>query len=100
MTLPLSAKPRFLYVGGDPALDLINTVDWTSRGPEHERLESFEQLTRWAEGAGVIDAALPPPASEPTPFARLGNWLPMLLAAILLITAIVIDSRRRYRRDI
>ena len=58
MTQPLSAEPRFEYVGGDPALDLINTVDWTSRGPEHERLESYEQLTRWAEGAGVIDASI------------------------------------------
>jgi predicted RNA-binding Zn ribbon-like protein len=58
MTQPVSAEPRFEYVGGDPALDLINTVDWTSRGPEHERLESYEQLTRWAQGAGVIDAAI------------------------------------------
>jgi predicted RNA-binding Zn ribbon-like protein len=57
MTQPAAVQPRFLYVGGDPALDLINTVDWTSRGPEHERLESYEQLTRWAEGAGVVDAA-------------------------------------------
>jgi predicted RNA-binding Zn ribbon-like protein len=57
MTAPVTAEPRFQYVGGDPALDLINTVDWTARGPEHERLQSYEQLTRWAEGAGVIDAA-------------------------------------------
>jgi predicted RNA-binding Zn ribbon-like protein len=57
MTASVSTQPPFQYVGGDPALDLINTVDWTSRGPENERLESFEQLTRWAEGAGVIDAA-------------------------------------------
>jgi predicted RNA-binding Zn ribbon-like protein len=57
MTQPASVEPRFLYVGGDPALDLINTVDWTPRGLENERLEGFEQLTRWAEGAGVIDAA-------------------------------------------
>jgi predicted RNA-binding Zn ribbon-like protein len=57
MTQPASAETRFLYVAGDPALDLINTVDWTSRGPEDERLESYEHLTRWAEGAGVIDVA-------------------------------------------
>ena len=57
MSHPALLEPRFLYVGGDPALDLINTVDWTSRGPEEERLESFEDLTGWAEGAGVIDAA-------------------------------------------
>ena len=54
--IPLS-EPAFVHVGGDPALDLVNTVDWTSRGPEQERLDTFEQLTRWAEGAGVIDAA-------------------------------------------
>jgi predicted RNA-binding Zn ribbon-like protein len=57
MTQTAPAEPRFLYVGGDPALDLVNTVDWTSRGPEEDRLETYEQLTRWAEGAGVIDAA-------------------------------------------
>jgi predicted RNA-binding Zn ribbon-like protein len=58
MTHATSVEPPFLYVGGDPAIDLINTVDWTSRGPEAERLETFEQLTRWAEGAGVIDTAM------------------------------------------
>jgi predicted RNA-binding Zn ribbon-like protein len=58
MTQPVSTAARFQYIGGDPALDLVNTVDWTSRGPETERLENYEQLTRWAEGAGVIDAAI------------------------------------------
>ena len=48
--------PAFLYVAGDPALELVNTVDWTPRGLEEERLSSYEQLTRWAEGAGVIGA--------------------------------------------
>lgn len=48
--------PRFLYVAGDAALELVNTVDWTPRGLEEERLSSYEQLTRWAEGAGVIGA--------------------------------------------
>jgi predicted RNA-binding Zn ribbon-like protein len=51
------AEPEILYVGGDPALDLVNTVDWTSRGPEDERLRTYEDVTRWAEGAGVLDAA-------------------------------------------
>jgi predicted RNA-binding Zn ribbon-like protein len=57
MTHATSIERPFLYVGGNPAIDLINTVDWTSRGPEAERLETFERLTRWAEGAGVIDTA-------------------------------------------
>lgn len=44
----------FKYVGGDPSLDLVNTVDWTDRGPIKERLTDYVRLTRWAEGAGVI----------------------------------------------
>ncbi len=53
----LAAEPPVLYVGGDPALDLVNTVDWTSRGPVEERLRTYQQVTRWAEGAGVLGAA-------------------------------------------
>lgn len=49
--------------------------------------------------AGVIDATLPP-AGEPTAFARYGNLLPMLVAFGLLLTAVVLDARRRYRRGI
>jgi apolipoprotein N-acyltransferase len=49
--------------------------------------------------AGVIDTVLPPPA-DPTPFARWGNLLPMLLAFAMLLTAVVLDARRRYRRAI
>jgi predicted RNA-binding Zn ribbon-like protein len=44
----------FEYLGGDPALDLVNTVDWTSRGPEQERLIEPRDLVRWAEGAGLL----------------------------------------------
>jgi predicted RNA-binding Zn ribbon-like protein len=44
----------FAYLGGDLALDLVNTVDWTSRGPEQERLREPGDLVRWAEGAGLL----------------------------------------------
>lgn len=44
----------FQYIGGDPAIDLVNTVDWTSRGPEQDRLGDYGRLTRWAEGAGIL----------------------------------------------
>jgi predicted RNA-binding Zn ribbon-like protein len=44
----------FKYVGGDPALDLVNTVDFTIRGLEEERLTNYDRLTQWAEGAGVV----------------------------------------------
>jgi hypothetical protein len=46
----------FKYIGGDSAIDLVNTIDWTRRGPEQERLTSYERLTRWAEEAGVLSA--------------------------------------------
>lgn len=54
----LSAAPEkpFQYVGGDPSLDLVNTVDWTRRGLDLDRLTTYERFTRWAEGAGVVDA--------------------------------------------
>jgi predicted RNA-binding Zn ribbon-like protein len=46
----------FKYIGGDPAIDLVNTVDWTSHGLEQDRLTDYSRLTRWGEGAGVISA--------------------------------------------
>jgi predicted RNA-binding Zn ribbon-like protein len=55
---PLTLAPDlpFKYVGGDPSIDLVNTVDWTSRGPVDERLTDYDRLTRWAEGAGLLNA--------------------------------------------
>ncbi len=50
----VSPGVSFEYIGGDPAIDFVNTVDWTSRGPEQERLTDFDGVIRWAEGAGVI----------------------------------------------
>ena len=44
----------FQYIGGDPALDLVNTVDWTSRGPEQDRLTDFDRAIQWAQGAGIL----------------------------------------------
>ena len=52
---PTSELP-FKYIGGDPALDLVNTVDWTGRGPENDRLTDFVRLTSWAEEAGVVSS--------------------------------------------
>lgn len=47
----------FKYIGGDPSLDLVNTVDWTERGLIAERLTDYARLTRWAEGAGILSRA-------------------------------------------
>jgi apolipoprotein N-acyltransferase len=48
--------------------------------------------------AGVIDGVLPPAAVAPTPFAKLGNWIPLLLAWALIVAAIALPRHRRYRR--
>jgi len=44
--------------------------------------------------AGVIDAQMPAPAS-PTPFARFGNIIPLLLGFFLLLSGIVLGRTRR-----
>jgi predicted RNA-binding Zn ribbon-like protein len=53
---PSSLAPElpFRYVAGDPALDLVNTVDWTSTGLVEDRLANYDRLTRWAEAAGLL----------------------------------------------
>lgn len=51
---PFDESSPLKYVGGDPALDLVNTVDWTATGTRKDRLASFERLADWAEGAGVL----------------------------------------------
>ena len=55
--MPTSTHAPFRYVGGDPALDFVNTVDWTDHGLVHERLSDYARLVRWAEGAGIIRVA-------------------------------------------
>jgi len=45
--------------------------------------------------AGVIDAILPPAANSPTPFARFGNVIPLVLGFLLIIGGIVLGRRRR-----
>jgi apolipoprotein N-acyltransferase len=45
--------------------------------------------------AGLIDAVLPPAATSLSPFARLGNLLPLLFAFGLIIIAIALARRRR-----
>ena len=47
----------YKYVGGDQALDFINTVDWTERGPEKDRFASYDRLLEWAVGARALTSA-------------------------------------------
>lgn len=45
--------------------------------------------------AGVIDAVIPPAANSPTPFARFGNVIPLILGFLLIIGGIVLGRRGR-----
>jgi predicted RNA-binding Zn ribbon-like protein len=58
--MPVSVSPDLplKYVGGDPSIDLVNTVDWVGDHLDHDRIPDYERLTRWAEGAGVITASV------------------------------------------
>jgi apolipoprotein N-acyltransferase len=47
--------------------------------------------------AGIIDARLPPP-KPPTPFARLGNLLPLLLALLLAALALAVERIAERRK--
>ena len=47
----------FKFVGGDPSVDFVNTVDWTPSGLEHDRLGSYDRLVIWARGARLISGA-------------------------------------------
>jgi apolipoprotein N-acyltransferase len=49
--------------------------------------------------AGVIDSVVPPPAA-PTFFSRHGNIVPLSLAFLLLMSAVGMDARGRYRHRI
>lgn len=44
----------YRYVGGDPSIDFVNTVDWTGRGRECDRFTSYARLIEWAEGAHAL----------------------------------------------
>jgi predicted RNA-binding Zn ribbon-like protein len=46
------------YVGGDPSIDLVNTVDWLHDGLDHDRIPDHNRLVEWGEGAGVIAPAI------------------------------------------
>jgi len=63
-TRPASAPPSaisvddtlpFQFIAGDVSLDFVNTVDWTSRGPAHDRIGSYGRLIEWGLAAGTID---------------------------------------------
>jgi predicted RNA-binding Zn ribbon-like protein len=44
-------------VGGHPAIDLVNTVEFRGEPEPGDRLDSFESLARWSAAAGLLSQA-------------------------------------------
>jgi len=56
LPLPPPRASPFLYVGGDPALDLVNSADWDPAGAVLvERIADYPSLAAWAGGCGILD---------------------------------------------
>ena len=51
------APAEFRFIGGDAALDLVNTADWTAAGPVNERLPDYAAFVQWTVAAGLASAA-------------------------------------------
>lgn len=47
----------FRFVAGHPALDLVNTADWTSEGTRRDRLARYDRFLDWALEARMISPA-------------------------------------------
>ncbi len=56
---PLTLAPNlpFKYVGGDPSIDLVNTVDWTSRGPGGRAADGLRPADALGRGRGADERA-------------------------------------------
>jgi len=73
MTTTTAPRPQF--IGGHPALDLVNTVSWRlDNDRRRENLPDFAALTRWCQRAGLLDGVatqqLLTAASEHAPAAE------------------------------
>lgn len=58
--LPLDAGTypgTYKLVGGEPSLDLINTLSWPGADREHDWFDRAANVTRWAIAIGLIDEA-------------------------------------------
>jgi predicted RNA-binding Zn ribbon-like protein len=55
--MPEPDGPKFKFVGGQLALDFVNTVDWEDGNVlRSERLNTYADLVDWSVAAGIIPA--------------------------------------------
>ena len=50
----INAGEKFLFLGNEPALNLLNTTPILSQGPV-DLLQDFVDLTRWGSAAGLLE---------------------------------------------
>ena len=75
MANPFKSRWSGIGVGGSPALDFVNTLDWRLRKEPLEGLHAYSDLLRWSWSAGILTGAqarslLAWAASHPKPAAR------------------------------
>jgi predicted RNA-binding Zn ribbon-like protein len=68
---PVTLDPRtyrgtYKLLGGQPSLDLVNTVSWPGRPREHDWFDPVENVIHWAVATGLLD----PEAGD-----RLAEWV-------------------------
>ena len=49
-----SSSARFGFIGGDPSIDFVNTVDDRLAESPSDRLASYDDLLDWSEQAGLV----------------------------------------------
>lgn len=52
--LSLTPEKPFRFIAGDASVDFVNTVDWTARGLENERMTDYQRFIDWARAADVV----------------------------------------------
>ena len=108
-SLSLAPELPLKFDGGDPSLDLVNTVDWTSAGLEHDRLVDYARLLEWADGSGVISRPAvarllaiardrPDAARSAYQHARWARWVLQRLLTSVAATHPSVDALEDFNR--
>jgi predicted RNA-binding Zn ribbon-like protein len=77
VTALVTERGTLRLLGGHPALDFVNTVDWRGRAAPEEYLTSYGVLLRWAAHTGLVTPA------EQASLSRRADAAPPRAAALL-----------------
>lgn len=77
VTALVTERGTLQLLGGHPALDFVNTVNWRGRAAPEEYLTHYGELLRWAGHTGLVTAA------EQASLSRGADAAPQRAAALL-----------------